>query len=162
MAARTAIKLTASFERNLDEIEVFLTEAEAPQAFDALLDELTEIGIPNLERFPGMGRLFLQRPVRSVEAANGIDRLRRQLGAFARDGELQEYVMTHYCGCTRESAPLSISCRSGISGNSRSIFRRRGQTDWHRQQDAFAAANSTGPRHSPRHTPMSRAVTTSS
>ena len=96
MAARTTIKLTASFERNLDEIEAFLTEAETPQAFDALLDELAETVIPNLERFSGMGRLFLQRPVRSMEVANGIDRLRQQLGTFARNGELREYVMTHY------------------------------------------------------------------
>ncbi|HQQ69297.1 MAG TPA: type II toxin-antitoxin system RelE/ParE family toxin [Alicycliphilus sp.] len=90
------VKLTANFERNLAEIEAFLIEAEAPQAFDTLLDELVNTTVPNLERFPGMGRLFLERPVRSVEVANGIARLRQQLGALASDGELREYVMTHY------------------------------------------------------------------
>jgi len=83
-------------ERNLAEIEAFLTEAEAPQAFDALLDELAETPLPNLERFPGMGCLFLERPVRSVEVANGIARLTAQLGALAKDGELREYAMAHY------------------------------------------------------------------
>ena len=90
------MKLTANFERNLAEIEAFLIDAKAPQAFDALLDELAHTTVPNLERFPGMGRLFLERPVRSVEVANGIARLTQQLGALAKGGELREYVMAHY------------------------------------------------------------------
>ncbi|NYT22129.1 type II toxin-antitoxin system RelE/ParE family toxin [Alcaligenaceae bacterium] len=96
MTARHTVKLTANFERNLEEVEAFLLEAEAPQAFDALLDELTETVIPNLERFPGMGRSFLDRPVRSVETGNGMTRLAKQLNAIAPDSELREYVMTHY------------------------------------------------------------------
>ncbi len=96
MAARHTVKLTANFERNLEEIEAFLIEAEAAHAFDALLDELRGIVIPNLERFPNMGRLFLERPARSVEVGNGIARLTRQLGSLAKDGELREYVMAHY------------------------------------------------------------------
>ncbi|MFT4194850.1 type II toxin-antitoxin system RelE/ParE family toxin [Ottowia sp.] len=96
MTARHAVRLTANFERNLAEIEAFLLEAEAPHAFDALLDELLETTLPNLERFPDMGRLFLERPARSVEVANGMARLARQLGALAKDGELREYVMAHY------------------------------------------------------------------
>ena len=91
-----SVKLTANFERNLQEIETFLLEAQAPHAFDALLDELTGTVLPNLESFPGLGRLFLERPTRSVEVANGIARLRRQLGALGKNGELREYVMTHY------------------------------------------------------------------
>lgn len=94
MAAKHTVKLTAHFERNLEALEAFL--AEAPRAFDALLDELTDTIIPNLERFPEMGRLFLERPARSVEATNGIARLTKQLDALAKDGELREYVTTHY------------------------------------------------------------------
>ena len=90
------IKIAFNFERNLEELAAFLTEVEAPHAFDALLDELTDIVIPNLESFPGMGRLFLERPARSVEVANGVARLTKQLGSLAKDGELREYVMTHY------------------------------------------------------------------
>ena len=96
MTSRHIVQLTANFERNLEELEAFLTEAEAPQAFDALLDELVDIVIPNLESFPGMGRLFLEHPVCSVEVANSIARLTRQLGALATDGELREYVMAHH------------------------------------------------------------------
>ncbi|MDD2926184.1 MAG: type II toxin-antitoxin system RelE/ParE family toxin, partial [Rhodoferax sp.] len=56
MAAKHLVKLTANFERNLEEVEAFLLAADAPQAFDALLDELSDTVIPNLERFPRMGR----------------------------------------------------------------------------------------------------------
>ncbi|MEM5330832.1 type II toxin-antitoxin system RelE/ParE family toxin [Paraburkholderia sp. JHI2823] len=96
MTAHHTVKLTANFERNLEEVDVFLSEAETPQTFDALLGELAETVIPNLERYPGMGRLFLERPARSVEVANGIDRLTRQLYSIDQDGEVREYVMTHY------------------------------------------------------------------
>ena len=96
VSAKHTLQLTGNFERNLEELEAFLVEAEAAHAFDALLDELTDTVIPNLESFPGMGRLFLARPARSVEVANGIDRLTRQLGTLDKDGELREYVMTHY------------------------------------------------------------------
>lgn len=96
VTAGPTVKLTRNFERNLEDLEVFLMEAEAPQAFDALLDELTDTVIPNLERFPRLGRLFLQRPVHSVEVATGIERLSAQLGSLAEDGELREYVMTHH------------------------------------------------------------------
>ena len=96
MGAKHVVKLTGNFERNLAEVERFLLEADAPQAFDALLDELTDTVIPNLERFPGLGRLFFERPTRSVEASNGIDNLKRKLKSLSEDGELREYVMSHY------------------------------------------------------------------
>jgi plasmid stabilization system protein ParE len=93
---RQAIKLTAHFERNLEEIESFLAEADEPQAFDALLTELTDTVLPNLEHFPAMGRNFLERPVHSVEVANGAEALAAQLKGLDPDGELREYVMSRY------------------------------------------------------------------
>lgn len=96
MTAALTVKLTANFERNLADVEAFLLQAQAPQAFDALLDELADTVIPNLERFPGMGRSFLERQTRSIEVANGIARLKQQLGALAQDGDLREYAMTNY------------------------------------------------------------------
>ena len=76
MAKKPVIKFTANFELNLEGIELFLTEVEAPQAFDGLLDELLETVIPNLERFPEMGRPFLARQPRSVETTNALTTLR--------------------------------------------------------------------------------------
>jgi len=96
VADKPLVKLTANFERNLEAVEAFLLAADAPQAFEALLGELTDTVIPNLERFPGMGPLFLERPIRSVETSNAIDRLKHQLKALASEGEIREYVMSRY------------------------------------------------------------------
>jgi plasmid stabilization system protein ParE len=93
---KCSVKLTTNFESNLDEIEAFLQEASAPQAFDRLLDELTDTVISNLESYPTMGRLFLGRPARSVEAINGLKRLSEQLDSIGQHGELREYVMEHF------------------------------------------------------------------
>ncbi len=98
MVEKCAVKLTANFERNLADIEQFLIKAEAPQALDALLDELLETVIPNLERFPGLGRPFFFRAVGSVEATHAITALRTKLAAAVNstpDG-LREYVTSHY------------------------------------------------------------------
>jgi plasmid stabilization system protein ParE len=97
VAKKLVVKLTANFERNLADIEAFLTEADAPQAFDGLLDELLDTVIPNLERFPGMGRPFLNRAIGSVEATNALSVLRTKLKAvLAEPAGLREYVMDHY------------------------------------------------------------------
>lgn len=96
MDGKHKVRLTVSLERNLDAIEQFLDEAGATEAFDALLTDLTDTVIPNLERFPGMGRSFLERPVRSIEAGNGVDRLRSRLSAIDQDGELREYVLSNH------------------------------------------------------------------
>lgn len=94
---KPVVKLTANFERNLADIERFLTEAQAPQAFYSLLDELLDTVIPNLERFPGMGRPFLNRAVGSVEATNALSALRTKLKAvLAEPDGLREYVMSQY------------------------------------------------------------------
>jgi len=97
MAKKLVVKLTANFERNLADIERFLIEVEAPQAFDDLLDELLDTVIPNLERFPGIGSPFLNRTVGSVEATNALKSLRTKLEALLAEPDgLCEYVMNHY------------------------------------------------------------------
>ena len=95
-APKIIVKLTANFERNLADIEQFLLEADAPNAFDLLLDELTDTVIPNLVCFPDMGRSFLERPVRSVEVSRGLDELQGKLHGIGDNAELREYILTHY------------------------------------------------------------------
>ena len=91
------VKLTANFERNLEDIERFLIEVEVPRAYDALLDELLGTVIRNLERFPGMGRPFLARAPRSVETTHALEALRAKLSALTPDPEaLREYIMDNY------------------------------------------------------------------
>lgn len=97
MAKKLVVKFTANFERNLADIDHFLKEVGAPQTCDDLLDGLLDTVIPNLERFPGMGRPFLSRAVGSVEATNALVALRAKLAALIVQPEgLREYVMDHY------------------------------------------------------------------
>lgn len=81
------VELTASFLGRLEAIESFLTEADAGAAYDRLLDELRTTVIPNLRRFPRIGRRYLDQPPQSAEAlaqlaalpAGAADRLREYL-----------------------------------------------------------------------------------
>jgi plasmid stabilization system protein ParE len=81
------VELTASFQERLEAIEAFLDEADAAFAFDRLLAELRTTVIPNLRRFPRMGRRYLEQPPQSAEAlaqlaalpAGAADRLRKYL-----------------------------------------------------------------------------------
>lgn len=87
-AKRCTVRVTANFEANLEAIEAFLSEADARPAFTALLDDLANGIIPNLEHYPEIGRAFLDRPAQSVEARQKIKRLESRMGAAA----MREYV----------------------------------------------------------------------
>lgn len=85
------VELTASFLERLDAIEVFLVEADAGFAFDDLLAELRARVIPNLRRFPRMGRRYLAHPPQSAEALAQL----AALPAGAPDA-LREYLHGDY------------------------------------------------------------------
>jgi plasmid stabilization system protein ParE len=85
------VELTASFLERLDAIEAFLVEADAGFAFDDLLAELRATVIPNLQRFPRMGRRYLAHPPQSVEALAHL----AALPAGAPDA-LREYLHGDY------------------------------------------------------------------
>ena len=76
------VELTASFLERLESVEAFLREGNALQAYDALLAALQDTVIPNLRRFPRMGRRYLDRPPQSAEAIVQLG----QLPAGAADG----------------------------------------------------------------------------
>jgi plasmid stabilization system protein ParE len=104
---RPKVRLADSFERNLEEIAAFLVEADATAACDALLDELIETVIPNLERFPEMGRPFFTRNVCSVEGINALERLGERLRALAIPPDaLREYVLRDYLVLYAVPGPL--------------------------------------------------------
>lgn len=85
------VEFTASFLERLDAIEAFLTEADAGFAFDRLLDELRDTVLPNLQRFPRIGRPYLSDPPQSVEALAQLAAL--PLGA---PQALREYLHGDY------------------------------------------------------------------
>ena len=65
---RARVEFTASFNQRLESIEAFLAEADALQAYDKLLDGLRRTVVPNLRRFPRIGRRYLDKPPQSAEA----------------------------------------------------------------------------------------------
>ena len=85
------VELTASFLERLDAIEAFLVEVDAGFAFDDLLAELRATVIPNLRRFPRMGRRYLANPPQSAEALAQL----AALPAGAADA-LREYLQGDY------------------------------------------------------------------
>jgi hypothetical protein len=85
------VELTAYFLTRLDAIEAYLLAADAGFAFDDLLAELRAVVIPNLRRFPRIGRRFLARAPQSAE---GLIRL-AALPASAVNG-LREYLHGDY------------------------------------------------------------------
>ena len=89
-AKRCNVRVTANFEANLEAIEPFLTEAGAPLAFDALLDDLAEHVTPTLEYHPDIGRPFLDRTAHSVEARQRIQQLTSRMGTDTTS--LREYI----------------------------------------------------------------------
>ena len=88
---RIQVELSASFIERLESIETFLAEADAPQAYDKLLDGLRRTVIPNLRRFPRIGRSYLDQPPQSAEAMT-------QLAALPRGAAdaLREYLHGDY------------------------------------------------------------------
>ncbi|MFY9478639.1 MAG: type II toxin-antitoxin system RelE/ParE family toxin [Aquabacterium sp.] len=69
------VELTDSFIVRLDSIEAFLAEADASFAFEDLLTGLRATVVPNLVRFPLMGRRYLNQPPQSVEALEQLSKL---------------------------------------------------------------------------------------
>ncbi len=85
------VELTAGFLERLEAIEVFLVKPDAGFAFDALVAELRVTVIPNLRRFPRIGRRYLANPPQSAEALVQL----AELPAGAPDA-LREYLHGDY------------------------------------------------------------------
>jgi len=83
---------TANFQRNLDDIQAFLTERDEAVYFQGLLDKLFDEVIPNLEKFPAMGRDFLLRQPASVEGLQLYKRIKAKAGNVS----ISEYLFDQY------------------------------------------------------------------
>ncbi len=87
------VRVTANFQQNLDSIRRFLLEQEAEAGFDRLITRLFDDVIPNLERFPKMGRDFLAREPLSEEGRAKLHALAAKSG---RNTEIREYIADEY------------------------------------------------------------------
>ncbi len=89
------VELTASVLERLDAIEAFLTEADAAFAVDDLLAELRATVIPNLARFPRIGRRYLANPPQSAEALAQLAALPAGAASALREYLHGDYLMLY-------------------------------------------------------------------
>jgi hypothetical protein len=89
------VELAASFLERLNAIEAFLVEADAGFAFDTLLAELRVTVIPNLRRFPRIGRRYLANPPRSAEALAQLAALPAGAPDALREDVHGDYLMLY-------------------------------------------------------------------
>lgn len=89
------VELTASFLERLDVIETFLSEADAAFAYDALLAALRATVIPNLARFPRIGRRYLGNPPQSAEALAQLATLPAGAASALREYLHGDYLMLY-------------------------------------------------------------------
>ncbi len=122
--ARAIVRITANFHRNLGEIRQFLAENDAGRAFDALLDRVFDNVIPNLERFPELGKDFLARGPRSAEGLALFNNVKKRLG---RGLALREYItgdtIVLYAVRGREVFLLCIRHHRQLSFDFRNVWR---------------------------------------
>lgn len=97
MSRRVIVEFTLNFERNLDEIEQFLLEHDAPGTFAALIDHLLDTLVPNLEQFPDLGADFLARRAQSAQGAARIVGLQQRLppGTTLREYVAGEFIVLY-------------------------------------------------------------------
>lgn len=89
------VELTASFIERLASIEAFLTDADALQEYDKLLDDLRSTVIPNLRRFPRIGRRYLDNPPQSAEALAQLRALPRGAADVLREYLHGDYLVLY-------------------------------------------------------------------
>ena len=102
------VELTASFMERLDAVEAFLVEADAGFAFDDLLDDLRGTVIPNLRRFPRIGRRYLARPPQSAEALSQLAALPAGAPDALREYLNGDYLMLYTVGEAPEPAAPAV------------------------------------------------------
>lgn len=108
--ANYRVELTASFLERLDAIEVFLSEADAAFAFDKLIAELRATVIPNLARFPRIGRRYLDNPPQSAEAMAQLAALPEGAAHALREYLHGDYLIL-YAAVERKATAYLLSIR---------------------------------------------------
>ena len=93
MSTQIKIRVTANFERNLDDIECFFKKIEQPRQFKVLLDQLFDTIIPNLQHFPLLGKDFLVEPQGSVESTMLLQKIKSRI---PRNTSIRQYLSKDY------------------------------------------------------------------
>lgn len=100
------VELTASFLERPDAIEAVLTDGGAAFEFDDLLAELRTMVIPNLARFPRIGRRYLDDPPQSAEALTQLGTVPAGTVNALREYLHGDYVLLYAAMETNETVYL--------------------------------------------------------
>lgn len=85
--------LTANFRAMLSAIEAYWDEVQFPVGYDRLHEEIETVAIARLERFPSMGRPFLDAKPDTFDA---LVRCELLAGRALEDGVVREYMLKDY------------------------------------------------------------------
>lgn len=102
------VELTASFLERLTDIEAFLINANAGFAFDELLTEIRATVIPNLRRFPRIGRRYLAKPPQSAEALAQLATLPAGAPDALREYLHGDYLLLYAVSGTSEQSQATV------------------------------------------------------
>ena len=102
--------MTSSFLGRLNDIEAFLVQAGAGFAFDDLLTDMSATVIPNLKRFPRMGRRYLANPPQSAQALAQLAALPGGAANALREYLHGDYLML-YAAMDQQSTVYLLSIR---------------------------------------------------
>lgn len=104
------VRITANFLANLDAIRTFSIQQDAEVGFDSPITRLFGDVIPNLERFPKMGRNFLTREPLSDEGKAKLHALKMTSG---KNTQIREYIADEYLFlyAVRDSVVFMLSIR---------------------------------------------------
>lgn len=104
------VELAASFLERLASIEDLLEKADAAFAYNDLLAGLRGTMIPNLARFPLIGKRYLEQPPKSVEALAQLAQLPGKAIETLRVYLLRGYLIIYAVNEPKSTAYLLSIC----------------------------------------------------
>lgn len=93
---RITVEFTDAFEARLADMERYWTRAGHPRSYDRLLDSLDAKVIPLLERFPAIGRVFLNTTPDTYDALLMCEKLIEETEGAQQPAELREHIFDDY------------------------------------------------------------------
>jgi plasmid stabilization system protein ParE len=92
------VEYTGLFEARLECIATYAATVEGFPAYERLLDDIDGVIVPNLERFPLIGKPYLETTQQSTEALMAVAKLPRDAGHSLRKYVHDDYILLYVLG----------------------------------------------------------------
>jgi len=92
------VEYSALFLVHLERIAAFCADHETLAVYRNLLDDMDSIVVPNLERFPHIGKPYLETTMESTEALMAVAKLPRNAGHLLRKYVHDDYIVLYILG----------------------------------------------------------------